>query len=448
VRIGQDQGVLPQDQTAAPAPPEISLEERRAVSPTPEQAAANLLSSASQGGRKDSLGNMLLEASVQGAGPLSGLFAGLGAALAGKDPDFAAAAAQEGFRQIEADRMAKEQLAMQKQLQQFNMRSQTIRLGLAAGLSSKALKESVRGLAFDLGIPMDEVQTDTVLKVPGLYNLTLGAAAGRTPTIEDAKTYYTARQEMGLPDDDPLVAAADQQLNDMIFPKKDTTPASERFTRASAVGTIKQQLVDSGYPEDVAQEIADARIPQSASGEVTATFLAQAQQRLPDLDQPLGREFGGVLAAGAGLPEEYGGVLSRLTPQDAVRVSSEIRNWADVPQEQILPKLVTQVVDDGKPLTAGQYAVLNMEYMKRAGSALNAVSGISDQIFLLSEDPESAGDAELLKQSRAVLMQALAFIPDVMGLSDELSLTPASLDDLINLDFDPFSAQGVLNLAE
>ncbi len=78
IEIGRDHGqpqTLPAGNPgtlSAPIAP-ATPQERAEVSPTPEGAAASVMSAASQGGRRDSFGDMLLKAGQQNAGPLAGL---------------------------------------------------------------------------------------------------------------------------------------------------------------------------------------------------------------------------------------------------------------------------------------------------------------------------------------------------------------------------------------
>lgn len=392
---------------------------------TPEDEAAGLLSGASRGGSRDGFADMLLQAGIQGAGPLSGIFAGLGAALAGKDPDFAAAAAQEGFRRLDLDRMNKEAFEMQKKAQRIRTLQQAVSVATAAKVPRKRLQAMVQQLLVESGINIPEASVEMIVNRPEVRNM-IWPKNGVAPTEQEQVAYLQFLEEEGLdPASDPSLQLAHRRLEMASLP--------ELAQKAMAPGEIidfegaVKSLVAQGKGA-ISEEHARSIFAFAETTGMKASLFNQIADRVLDqgTEAPIGYDIASMFASAMGM-EDLTGPLARLPVNQVGPVMSQLRQAFSQTTDQFLESMTNQVRVEKTPFNPGQIMRLQRIKQENALKISAGIKGIEEQIYLIGDDKNPS--VQMFRAVQADLMHAMATIPDLLHLSEDLA-NSQTLDEL------------------
>lgn len=428
----------PQDVPYRPSPNiQDALPMQTRVSPADEAraSAAGLLSGASQNGQKDGFSDMLLRAGAQGAGPLSGIFSALGAALAGKDPDFAAAVAQEGFRRLHQQVQADQAFAIQKREARLRTLRQAVSVAAAAKVPRKRLEAMVDQLLLESGIRVDEPSRELLVNRPEVRNM-IWPKDGARPSIEEQQAFMGFMEEEGL---DPSSSLALTMATNRLVEASAPPAAQDKPGQIIPYEEAVQSLVAQSKGSITAEE-AIAMLPGKELGGIDRTLLNQIAERVVDQgkESPLGSAIAEQFASAMGLPE-LAGPLSRIPTNQVGPVVSQLRQAFSRDTDQFIEQTTNQVLEQGRPLSEGQRMRLERVYQEDARRSLSAISSTLEFLEVSGLDEDSP-ESQVLRGAIAQMQSAISKIPDILRFSEQLAST-YSIDELEGMIGDLYTEQ-------
>lgn len=422
VELGQAQGSVPQ-----PPSPNLQdapqLDVTQSPPPSPEDQAAGIMAGAAAGGTRDRVSNLLLEAGIQGAGPLSGLFGALGAAIAGKDPDMAASLAQQGFRQLEQDIRARKAFAMQQHEQRLRTLRQAISVAKVAGVKGKDLRGMVDQFFTMANISLPETSRQMISNAPELRAVLPWFSPNPKP--EDVETFTTWVEENGLdPQSDPSIAIAFNHIQNAFKPPAGAEDG-ELMDHDEAVASLVAQAKETGV--EISEETARLLLPGRSGGSIRGVdFRAIVDNVVAQGgDELLGFEFGALAADRLGVPE-MAGVAARMPWKQAAPFINALRDTGKMTDTQLLASIVEKTSSgiELTPAERAQATFLQAQHADRMARGLQAVQDLRLEVMASSDENSPPTPAEvILNAAEMSIMQSLGEIPSALRTSEMLGKT-------------------------